>query len=150
MRFWHVGIIVKDIEKAAEYYKALPGAEQEWKVSRMSFAPETCVIGAPCTVDVAFGFIDGVPHELICPVEGEDSMQMMALKENGEHIHHLAYIAGEEQDQIVKNLEAAGATRIWENNDGVVHCIFMKAKDGGMIYELADVHPDEIVKEDLQ
>ena len=144
MRFWHVGIIVKDIEKAVEYYKALPGAPQEWKVDRMSFAPETCLIGKPCTIDVAFGMIDGVPHELICPIEGEGSMQLEALKENGEHIHHLAYIAGEEQAKIVADLESAGAVRIWENYDGFVHVIFMKAKDGGMIYELADVHPDEI------
>lgn len=145
MRFWHVGILVKDIEKAVEYYKALPGgAEQEWKINRMSFAPETCLVGLPCTMDVAFGFIDGIPHELICPISGEGSMTVEALKEHGEHIHHLAYIAGEEQEQIVKDLEAAGATRIWENNDGVVHVCFMKAKDGGMIYELADKHPDEL------
>lgn len=145
MRFWHVGIIVKDIEKALSYYKALPGAELEWKVDRMSFAPETCIIGAPCTIETAFGFIDGVPHELICPLS-EGSMQMDALKERGEHIHHLAYIAGEKQEEIVRDLEKTGATRIWENNDGVVHVIFVKAADGGMIYELADVHPDEIGK----
>lgn len=143
MRFWHVGIIVKDIEKALEYYKALPGADREWKRGKMTFPPESCIIGAPCSIETAFGFVDGVPHELILPLT-EGSMQMEALLEHGEHIHHLAYIAGEEMEEAVKKLEAAGAKRIWENNDGILHVIFVQAKDGGMICELADKHPDEI------
>lgn len=144
MRLWHVGIIVKNLEDALEYYKALPGADSEWKITRgMSFAPETCIIGEPCTIDIAFGNVGGLPCELIQPVSNY-SMQMEALKNRGEHIHHVAYIVGDQQEEIVKRLEATGATKIWENNDGVVHCIFIKAKDGGMIYELADVHPDEI------
>lgn len=141
MKLWHVGVIVQDVRKAVEFYRSIPGAEDEWIINEgMSFDESEMIIGRPMTLNVAMGKVGGIGYELIEPVSNY-SYQMDALKIRGEHIHHMAYVAGDRQNEIIEELLAQGHEKVWEARKGPDHIVFIKAKDGGMVFEILNNCP---------
>lgn len=78
-RIEHIGIAVKCIEEAAEFYQGILGLE----LAEVIEIPER---------GVRAGMIEGaeIPIELIEPI-GEDSPVFTFLEKRGEGIHHLAF-----------------------------------------------------------
>jgi methylmalonyl-CoA/ethylmalonyl-CoA epimerase len=110
-KFAHAALVVKDMEKAIKYFKALGvgpfppflGGEG------MSFTGKT-VHGKPVDYDMdlrlARSELGGLEIELIQPLEGR-SVYTEFLEEKGEGLHHLAFMV-EDVDAEIADLEKTG------------------------------------------
>jgi len=90
----HIAVIVKDIDKAVEYYKSLDIAT----VGREVVFPE-----AKPKIRAKFVQIGGVPIEFIQPLEGESGYKEF-LESKGEGVQHIAFAVDnldEETDKLV-------------------------------------------------
>ena len=101
-RLFHIGVVVKDIEKAVGHYELLGIGPFE---ERKGPAPtERTYFGQPAGevhVRVTAAWMGSVQFELIQPVSGE-SIQGNYLAKHGEGINHLAFLV--EDCQKVLNL----------------------------------------------
>jgi methylmalonyl-CoA/ethylmalonyl-CoA epimerase len=92
-RFDHVGVIVRDMDKAVDYYHSLGfGPFEPMPELHFAWLEDN---GKPPAKDTVLAFRTGkvgnARFELIHPVSGQ-SMQMDFLKKKGEGIHHVAYL----------------------------------------------------------
>ncbi len=90
----HIAVIVRDIDKAVEYYQSLDIAT----VGREVVFPE-----AKPQIRAKFVQIGGVPIEFIQPLEGE-SVYKKFLESKGEGVQHIAFAVdnfNEETDRLV-------------------------------------------------
>lgn len=139
MKFWHIGIYVKDMDKALAFYDSLPG-ERNWTRKEINTPDEKTIFGGGYHIISVKGYVGGVLYELIQPLD-TTSMQAKVLAEKGECISHVAYLLGDHFDEVTTDLINKGNvvlsqaempderhTRIW----------FIQAKDGGMVFELLD------------
>lgn len=91
-RVWQLGIVVRDLEKGIDHWKAL-GAP-EFSIFELSSSKKTCgevkLRGKPHMVEarIAAAEVDGTQIELIQPMD-EHSLYYEHLQECGEGIHHL-------------------------------------------------------------
>ncbi|MFC2058289.1 VOC family protein [Chloroflexota bacterium] len=104
-----VGIIVKDIEKAAEYYAAVLGTGQFQVVERdvrgilRSYSTEEASLGR---VKIGRAQVGQVEFELIEPVEATPAFKEFLLARL-EGVHHLAYHV-DDIARVLKTLESRG------------------------------------------
>jgi len=94
----HIAIIVRDIDKAVEYYESLGIA----KAGREVKFPE-----AKPTIRAKFIDVGSIPIELIQPLEG-DSRYKEFLESKGEGLQHIAFAVDnldeEEAKLVAKNV----------------------------------------------
>ena len=102
----HTGVVVKDIEAAAESYTKKLGAGP-WE-----FKP-----GGPA-LKLANGKIGEIEYELLQPVEGVDSLWAAFLKEHGEGLHHVSHNVAD-VDAAVAALVEDGAKVVVYNGQPV-------------------------------
>lgn len=104
-RVWQLGIVVKDLEKGIEHWRAL-GAP-EFSVFDLSSSKKTCgevkLRGKPHMVEarVAAAEVYGTQIELIQPLDGH-SLYAEHLNECGEGVHHLGIDTGDKPFAEVK------------------------------------------------
>ena len=146
VKFWHVGVLVNDLDESLKFYLADPGYEEGSLVKEhVCFPDEICPIGGGIDVNVARVTVSGLCYELIQPLK-EGIYQDRALKARGELLHHTAYFVDDKHDEIVEALLAAGGEIEWavrdKKPDGTPFNIsFVRAASGGMIFELVGDKP---------
>ncbi|MEX0322761.1 MAG: VOC family protein [Puniceicoccaceae bacterium] len=100
-----VGIVVKDIEQAAERWAAFLGLEETPKINMASSSERvpTQYRGKPSDASAKLAFIrlENITVELIEPV-GKDSTWMEFLETKGEGIHHIAFQVKGMNDRILE------------------------------------------------
>jgi methylmalonyl-CoA/ethylmalonyl-CoA epimerase len=97
----HIAVIVRDIDKAVEYYQSLGIAT----VGREVVFPE-----AKPSIRAKFVDIGSVPIEFIQPLEGESDYKKF-LESKGEGVQHIAF-AVDNLDGEADNLEDKGVSII--------------------------------------
>lgn len=136
IKFWHVGVIVKNVEKAMEFYKLMPDSSK-WIVTEVEAPKEAAIFGdTGFKVKIAIGKIGGIGYELIEPLD-KDSFQAKFLAASGEGIHHVSYLLGNKYQEVVDKLLAEGNKMISAfEMPGNMKVSFIEAKNGAMIFEL--------------
>ncbi len=98
-----VGIVVKDIEQAAEHWASFLGLEETPKINMASSSERvpTEYRGQPTDASAKLAFIrlENITIELIEPV-GENSTWSEFLETKGEGIHHIAFQVKGMNDRI--------------------------------------------------
>lgn len=139
-----VGMVVRDMDKAIEYYQSLGIGPFEPPKS-LVYA-ERKVFGKPIDIDsikvkVFFAQMGPVQLELVQPVEGE-SLWKEFLETKGEGINHLGFfvddIDKEEAELIKKGFRVPYRSR-YQKGGGAAY--FDTGKVGGVLFELVQWPP---------
>lgn len=107
LKFDHLAIVVKDIEKAVAYYSKAFGLKFE-EIAQHQLPPDVITRGKPTpyTMKVSFAQMGPIRLELVQVVEGE-CIYTEFLKEHGEGIHHLGFEVADLEKEVA-NGEAQG------------------------------------------
>jgi methylmalonyl-CoA/ethylmalonyl-CoA epimerase len=145
----HIGVVVKDIQKAVDFYTKAFGMKFE-DIAEHQLPPDVITRGKPTpyTMKVTFAPMgSSVRLELIQIVEGE-TLQTEFLKAHGEGIMHLGYEV-EDLEKEVANAESQGLEMIcFLKMVGIMAFAYLdSAKTHGVMIELVqkDVR-DKIMK----
>jgi len=128
----HVGFIVKDMDRALEYYRCLgidtTGPEFTLKVKSKK-----------ARIKIKSVRIGSVEMEFLEPVEGE-TMQSDFLNKHGEGIQHLAFVV-EDLDKEVDELVGQGVKLMFKQDlsDGSKYAYFDIGKIGDLRLELVQL-----------
>jgi len=133
----HIGAVVKDVDKTAEYYESLGMGSFE----RLILNPkERTMRGKPADdlkLKIRMAHVEPTRFELIEPVAGEGSIWKEFLESKGEGIHHLAFLVDdidkEEAELVKKGLNVIFKVR-FVNGGGTTY--FETDKIGGVTFEL--------------
>jgi catechol 2,3-dioxygenase-like lactoylglutathione lyase family enzyme len=141
MRFWHIGILTPDIDKALEAFCAVPGVRLDaWTRGEIEFGPSEMLVGSGGRLRTAMGRFGGVVYELIEPMD-EGSYHAAELKKKGPCLHHTAYVCEDAQDEIVASIKKSGGRTVWEAQHGGEHVFYMESADGSAIWEIINCCP---------
>jgi len=101
----HMAVVVKDVEKAVDFYSKAFGIEFE-EIAQHELPADVITRGkpSPFTMKVTFGQMGPMRLELVQVVEGE-CLYTEFLRENGEGVHHLGYEVADIEEEIA-NAEA--------------------------------------------
>ena len=107
----HIAVVVKDVEKAVDFYSKAFGLEFE-EIAQHELPPDVITRGQPTpyTMKVSFAQMGPVRLELVQVVEGE-CIYTEFLREHGEGVHHLGYEVADIEEEIA-NAEAQGLEMI--------------------------------------
>jgi catechol 2,3-dioxygenase-like lactoylglutathione lyase family enzyme len=110
----HVGVVVKDINKAIAYFESLGigpfGAPGGKKTFSISFKGELHGRPAAWTTTISNAKIGDVELELLEPTRGKQALQE-SLDATGEGLHHIGFITGD-LDAEIANFRKKGVG-IW-------------------------------------
>ncbi|MBW1900237.1 MAG: VOC family protein [Deltaproteobacteria bacterium] len=143
-----VGFVVKDAEKAADYYTRNFGwGPWEWEDAEFKDYMFRGKKYDYARQKIALAFHDSVWIELIEPIEGETPASEF-LREKGEGINHLHLGHVEDVDPILEKLATAGiepAYRVnFEMSNGIVaDALYLNTDDfGGVMFEFSQSPKD--------
>lgn len=135
-----IGFVVKDIDKAIEYYRSKFG----WGPFQMFEHEMKGVIfhGEPsdCRLKIAFAHSGPIEIELIQVLEGE-TPHTEFLREKGEGMHHLRFNVDNIDDLLVA-FAREGIEPVWHQSlpeFGVSFAYLDTDKIGGMMIELIEI-----------
>ena len=140
-KFHHVAVIVKDMEKAMEFYKSLGIGPFQPLIG-----PEGTVIltekkikGKPADYDIdlrhAEGGVGGIAFEVIQPLEGETPVKEF-LEKKGEGIQHIGFFVDDLDQETVKMAERGFTITQSGESPKVKWAYFDTDKVGGVSIEL--------------
>lgn len=134
---WHVGIVVKDVEKVVDFYSRAFGWGP-WKRFTSDF-PNAVMRGKTTWYKGkrAYVQVGGVGLEVGEPGEG-DSVQKEFLSTKGEGLHHLAFYVDDIEKEVAK-LEKMGLKILQaaKNEDGSYAYVYLDTEEvGNIIVEL--------------
>ena len=138
----HIGVVVKDMDKAMEYYSSTYGIGP-WRVVEVDY-PEVVVRDKkyPWKVKVAFADLGPVELELLQVISGR-SIHSEFLDEGREGLHHLGFhVAKEEKERIIARLAEEGIGVIQGATSrvhGGSYAYLDTDKTGGIIIELVHI-----------
>lgn len=142
-RLHHVGSVVRDLDKAIEYYRSLGIGPFE---SLNATSIDRQMYGKPITVDsiklrTMLAKIGAIEFELIQPVKGETPQQKY-LDNKGEGINHLGFIVDdiekETEKLIKKGFKVIYRTRFKGGGGGT---LFDTSEIGGVMFQLYQSPP---------
>ena len=141
LKIGHIGIVVRDLDKAAQYYESLGiGPFQSSGVVITETRAEGDVI-VDWKLKVKFAQLGPIQLELVQPVEGE-SIQKKFLESKGEGVNHIGFFVDNIEEETVK-LKNEGFTTVYsvkfQNGGGVAY--FDNQKAGGLLFELIQRPP---------
>ena len=107
LKFDHLAVVVKDIEKAVDYYSKAFSLKFE-EIAQHQLPPDVITRGKPTpyTMKVSFAQMGPIRLELVQVVEGE-CIYTEFLEEHGEGIHHLGFEVADLEKEVA-NAEAQG------------------------------------------
>jgi methylmalonyl-CoA/ethylmalonyl-CoA epimerase len=107
----HLSIVVKNIEKAVDFYTKAFGLKFE-EIAQHALPPDVIYKGKPCpyTMKVTFAHMGAVRLELVQVVEGE-CIYTDFLKKYGEGVHHIGFEV-EDLEKEVANAKSQGLKMI--------------------------------------
>ena len=140
-RFHHIGVVVRNIDKAVEYYQAL--GIGPFEPSNLVHIDRR-IYGTPVT-DVKFAAkgiaLGSIGFELVQPVSGE-TPQKEFLESRGEGINHIAFIVDDIKEAISIMVEAGFKVVSSAKNEGGGGVAFFDTdKIGGVQIELEELPP---------
>jgi len=148
----HIGIVVEDAEKAAEFYSRVFGVGPfETRVYDMNDAPYFLVDGkqAPAIFKASICFSGDVFIELVEVMEGETNHTQF-MKTHGEGLQHLAFSV-ENMNEILERLKTEGVEPIlqyefetmFNGNLMQVHEVYLNTNKfvGGTTVQLLEMSP---------
>jgi methylmalonyl-CoA/ethylmalonyl-CoA epimerase len=103
-----IGILVSDIEKATKEWEKFTGIKSEiFTIERYEVTGAT-YMGKPCygLIKQALFNLSNVQIELISPYGDEPSVWKDCLDQNGEGLHHLAFVT-DNVDDAIKEFEVS-------------------------------------------
>ncbi len=111
LKFDHLAIVVKDIEKAVDFYTKAFGLSFE-EIAEHALPPDVITRGKPTpyTMKVTFAKMGPIRLELVQVVEGE-CIYTEFLRDYGEGIHHLGFEVADLEKEVA-NAEAQGLEMI--------------------------------------
>ena len=111
LKFDHMAIVVKDIEKAVAFYSKAFGLKFE-EIAEHALPPDVITRGKPTpyTMKVTFAQMGPIRLEMVQVVEGE-CIYTEFLKEHGEGVHHLGFEVADLEKEVA-NAEAQGLEMI--------------------------------------
>lgn len=111
LKFDHLAVVVKDIEKAVDYYSKSFGLTFE-EIAEHALPPDVIYKGQPCpyTMKVTFAQMGLIRLELVQVVDGE-CIYTDFLKEHGEGVHHLGFEVADLEKEVA-NAEEQGLENI--------------------------------------
>ena len=133
----HVGIIVKDVDKTAEYYGTFGiGPFELFHIER----GERLILGKPIhnlNLKIKQARIGPISVELIQPIGGEEYPWMQFLKTKGEGIAHIGFVTDDLEKEECR-LTNAGVNVTYKTRyvDGGGAVYFDTDKIGGVAFEL--------------
>ena len=141
-KFHHMAVVVRDMDKAVEYYQSLGIAtfQPEFMLDSSTYSDYKVFGKTPDTIDktrMRFVQISSFQLELVQPVEGE-TIYKEFLKSKGEGVHHIAYIVDDLEGETAK-LAKKGIpviTRVYRGSTGAGFAYFDIRKVGNVIIEL--------------
>ena len=140
-RFHHVGVLVRSVDEAAEYYECLGMGSLE---SSNLVHLDRKVYGRPVT-DVRnaarVGKLGPIGFEVIQPLSGE-TPQKEWLERQGEGINHIAFIVDDIEEAISTMVEAGFQVIASSRNEGGGGMAYFDTdKVGGVQIELEELPP---------
>jgi catechol 2,3-dioxygenase-like lactoylglutathione lyase family enzyme len=142
-----VGVVVRDLQKAMDYYSAVFGLGP---FQTVDFAPaHHWLKGEPCPIRLKIGMCAWGPLqlELIEPLEGDGlHTHRWFLNEKGEGVQHLGFIV-DNYDQWIRYLETQGIgvlmnAETYVEGMGDVRAAYMQSDStGGVLFELIEIRP---------
>lgn len=147
MRRHHIGVVVKDMEKARQelrnLYGELPGLDFVY-----DFKPDTVwtdgkiveeeIVIRICMIE----WLDGRHLELLQPVSGTNFEHYTFVQRTGGGIHHVAYYTPDRFTEYRARLLEQDAKILFEsetNDDrGYRRCCYLKLPGSGLVIEVAE------------
>ena len=138
----HVGVVVKDIKKAITYLESLgigpfmaPGVEPgKPPVFTIPFKGELHGKPAEWTVKISNTRVGESELELLQPSGGESALQEF-LDNNGEGVHHIAYLVDDVKGELEK-LKKLGVKVITSANLDTRGFAYIETGVGGIVIEI--------------
>lgn len=139
----HVGAVVRDLDKAVEYYHSL--GIKPFEPSKLTVV-ERELRGKPIDVDkikakISFARIGSIRLELIQPIKGKSPWKEF-LESKGEGVHHLGFLVDDIDKETAKLVEK-GFVVVYRarflKGGGAVY--FDTGKIGGVLLELVQWPP---------
>jgi len=148
-KFFHIAVVVRDMEKAVEYYKSLGTVKADYFEDSSTYLGYEMFGKTPDRVDktrMVLVLVGSVIIELVQPLEGEPIYKEF-LESIGEGVHHIAYFVDDIDEETAK-LAEKGIPRMLRaikgpGSDGYAY--FDSRKVGNVVTELVQVGPS-IVK----
>jgi methylmalonyl-CoA/ethylmalonyl-CoA epimerase len=111
LKFDHLAIVVKDIEKTVAFYTKAFGLSFE-EIAEHQLPPDVITRGKPTpyTMKVTFAQMGPIRLEIVQVVEGE-CIYTEFLRDHGEGIHHLGFEVADLEKEVA-NAEAQGLEMI--------------------------------------
>jgi len=140
-KFHHTAVVVKDMDKAVEYYQSLGIAifKPEFMLDSSTYTDYKVKGKTPDTIDktrMRFVQIGSFQLELVQPVEGEPIYKEF-LQNEGEGTHHIAFIVddleGEMAELVEKGIPVIAKGKM---QNGASFAYFDIRKVGNVIIEL--------------
>jgi len=135
-----IGFVVKDIDKATEYYSSTfgwgPFQVFEHEMKGVIFRGEP----SDCRLKIAFAHSGSIEIELIQVLEGE-TPHTEFLREKGEGMHHLRFNV-DNIDDMLAAFAKEGIEPVWHQSlpeFGVSFAYLDTNKIGGMMIELIEI-----------
>lgn len=98
----HIGIVVKDIEKAIEFFCSTYNTGRVQVVGEYSPGKKDLIAGEPFKLKIATIELGAMTLELLQPVGEQESPWSKFLESNGEGLHHIAYRVSNVEEVISK------------------------------------------------
>jgi len=143
-----IGIVVKDVQKAVEYYTRVFGLGP-WEIKDISLGPERCwVRGKPFTIKShpdAFAQLGPIEIELVQPPE--DGIHRWFLDSKGEGLHHLCFRV-DNYDAWMNHLKQQGVeilmNVVFDRPEGPMRAAYVESdKTGGVLFEFIESQPEK-------
>jgi len=135
-RFDHVAVIVKDLDKAIEYYQTL--GMGHFEKADLSGLTDKTMYGKPVDfqTEMAHAQVGGVTFELIQPVKDAPVFEEF-MEENGEGINHIAFVVDDLEKETAKLVEKGAEVILTAKMPGGGGGVYLDTrKVGGVLIEL--------------
>ena len=133
----HVGLLVRDIHRAAGSFAWIPGLAP-WNFLHFRAEEFEMLVSEPFHIHVAKSSVNGVGLELIQPYDSPDSYMERWLAQHGEGLHHFAFDFkdNEEHIRLVEAMKDSGYSVVYSAlfRGSLIH--YVAAPDGGVVSEL--------------
>jgi catechol 2,3-dioxygenase-like lactoylglutathione lyase family enzyme len=133
----HIGVVVKDIDKAVDYYTSMWGLGPWKRFERLVTQEQLLAEGQykwPYTLKIAAAEWGPVFLELLQPAKGK-SVWSDFLETRGEGLHHLCFDVAD-WEEVVSQLKKQGAKVIVGARTEVVTWCYFETSPGGLIIEI--------------
>ena len=134
----HLGIVVKDVDKTAEFLSKLFGIGS-WDIFDYEAAEDELIAGEPFKLRIAAAKVGQVFLEFLQPVEGK-SIWADFLETKGEGLHHIAFTVSNWDDRFTylqeRGAKLLAGARI-SKFEGKRWAYF-DIKSGGLVVEFMD------------